>query len=97
MYKMEKNLTPLLKSIIHIGATLQTCSTDESLHMLKYVLNDYIPEGCSADIDNLEVYLKDIKDENRLRIADITEILGVYFVDFDNGLSLIYNGDITHK
>ena len=94
---MEKSLTPLLKSIIHIGATLQTCSTDESLHMLKYVLNDYIPEGCSADIDNLEVYLKDIKDENRLRIADITEILGVCFVDLDNGLSLIYKGDITHK
>lgn len=94
---MEKNLTPLLKSLIHISATLQTCSTDESLHMLKYNLDEYLPEGCSVDIDDLEVYLEDIKDENRLRITDITEILGVYFVDLDSGLSLIYNGDITHK
>lgn len=94
---MEKNLTPLLKSIIHIGATLQTCSTDESLHMLKYVLNDYIPEGCYVDIDDLEVYLEDIKDENCLRITDITEFRGVCFVDLDNGPSLIYKGDITHE
>lgn len=65
--------------------------------MLKYNLDEYLPEGCSVDIDDLEVYLEDIKDENRLRITDITEILGVYFVDLDSGLSLIYNGDITHK
>lgn len=94
---MEKNLTPLLKSIIHIGATLQSCSTDESLLMLKYDLDECIPKGCSVDIDDLEVYLKDIKDENRLRITDITEIRGVCFVDLDNGPSLIYKGDITHE
>lgn len=94
---MEKNLTPLLKSIIHIGATLQRRSTDESLLMLKYILNEYLPKGCSVDIDDLEVYLEDIKDENRLRITDIAEIRGVYFVDLDNGPSLIYNGDITHE
>lgn len=94
---MEKNLIPLLKSLIHIGATLQTCSTDESLHMLKYVLNDYLPEGCSVDINDLEVYLEDIKEENFPRITDITEYSGVCFVDLDNGPSLIYKGDITHK
>ena len=94
---MEKHLIPLLKSLIHIGATLQTCSTDESLHMLKYVLNDYLPEGCSVDINDLEVYLEDIKDENYPRITDITEYSGVCFVDLDNGPSLIYKGDITHK
>lgn len=94
---MEKNLIPLLKSLIHIGATLQSCSTDESLHMLKYVLNDYLPEGCSVDIDDLEVYLEDIKEENFPRITDITEYSGVCFVDLDNGPSLIYKGDITHK
>lgn len=60
-------------------------------------LNDYLPEGCSVDIDDLEVYLEDIKDENRLRITDITEIRGVCFVDLDNGPSLIYKGDITHE
>lgn len=94
---MEKNLIPLLKSLIHIGATLQSCSTDESLHMLKYVLNDYLPEGCSVDINDLEVYLEDIKEENFPRITDITEYSGVCFVDLDNGPSLIYKGDITHK
>lgn len=94
---MEKVLTPLLKSLIHIGATLQTCSTDESLHMLKYVLNEHLPEGCFVDINDLEVYLEDIKDENCLRITDITEFRGVCFVDLDNGLSLIYKGDIIHK
>lgn len=94
---MEKNLTPLLKSILHIGATLQSCSTDESLLMLKYDLDECLPKGCSVDIDDLEVYLKDIKDENRLRITDITEIRGVCFVDLDNGPSLIYKGDITHE
>ena len=86
-----------MKSIIHIGATLQKCSTDESLLILKYILNEYIPEGCSVDIDDLEVYLEDIKDENRLRITDITEIRGVCFVDLDNGPSLIYKGGITHE
>lgn len=94
---MEKNLTPLLKSLIHIGATLQNCSTNESLHMLKYNLDEYLPEGCSVDIDDLEVYLEDIKDENRLRITDITKIRGVYFVSFDNRHDLIYEGDITHE
>lgn len=94
---MEKNLTPLLKSIIHIGATLQRRSTDESLLMLKYDLDECLPKGCSVDIDDLEVYLEDIKDENSLRITDIAEIRGVYFVDLDNGPSLIYKGDITHE
>ena len=94
---MEKNLIPLLKSLIHIGATLQSCSTDESLHMLKYVLNDYLPKDCFVDINDLEVYLEDIKEENFPRITDITEYSGVCFVDLDNGPSLIYKGDITHK
>lgn len=94
---MEKNLIPLLKSLIHIGATLQTCSTDESLHMLTYVLNEYLPKDCFVDINDLEVYLEDIKDENYPRITDITEYSGVCFVDLDNGPSLIYKGDITHK
>lgn len=94
---MEKHLIPLLKSLIHIGATLQTCSTDESLHMLKYVLNEYLPKDCFVDINDLEVYLEDIKDENYPRITDITEYSGVCFVDLDNGPSLIYKGDITHK
>lgn len=94
---MEKHLIPLLKSLIHIGATLQTRSTDESLHMLKYVLNEYLPKDCFVDINDLEVYLEDIKDENYPRITDITEYHGVCFVDLDNGPSLIYKGDITHK
>lgn len=94
---MEKNLISLLKSLIHIGATLQSCSTDESLHMLKYVLNEYLPKDCFVDINDLEVYLEDIKDENYPRIIDITEYRGVCFVDLDNGPSLIYKGDITHK
>lgn len=94
---MEKVLTPLLKSLIHIGATLQSCSTDESLHMLKYVLNEHLPKDCFVDINDLEVYLEDIKEENFPRITDITEYRGVCFVDLDNGPSLIYKGDITHK
>lgn len=94
---MEKNLTPLLKSLIHISATLQTCSKDESLYMLKYALNEHLPKGCFVDINDLEVYLEDIKDKNCLRITDITEFHGVYFVYLDNSLRLMYRDDITHR
>ncbi|MDD7754918.1 MAG: hypothetical protein PUJ51_10535 [Clostridiales bacterium] len=65
--------------------------------MLKSVLNEYLPKDCFVDINDLEVYLEDIKDENYPRITDITEYRGVCFVDLDNGPSLIYKGDITHK
>lgn len=93
---MEKVLTPLLKSLVSLGATLQQCSTDEALHQLNYILNDHLPKGCYVDTDDLEVYVEDIKDEHRLHIIDISEFNGAYFVKLNNGLRLIYDGDITH-
>lgn len=94
---MEKVLTPLLKSLIYIGATLQQCSTDEALHKLNYTLSEHLPEGCFVDINDLEVYLKDIKDEGRLSIVDIVEFQKAYFVKLNNGLRLIYDADKSYE
>lgn len=94
---MEKVLTPLLKSLIYIGATLQQCSTDEALHQLNYALSEHLPEGCFVDTNDLEVYLEDIKDEGRLSIVDIVEFQKAYFVKLNNGLRLIYDADKSYE
>ena len=94
---MEKVLTPLLKSLIYIGSALQKCSTDEALHQLNYALSEHLPNGCYVDIDDLEVYLQDIKDEGRLSIVDIVEFQKAYFVKLNNGLRLIYDADKSYE
>lgn len=91
-----KDLTIVSQCLLKLGAELQTLSTKEANTRLVNLVNDCIPEDSFVNIENLIQSLQEIKSGQELHVKDIIECHGRYTVKLNNGLSLIYNDEITH-